>query len=62
MDILRNELHKIAEMWNQHIIAPSKATENNGPRERPDVMYFLPHVFDTNGRKLEIDRPEVNEF
>ena len=43
-------------------IAPSKATENNGPRGRPDVMYFLPHLFDTNDCKLEIDRPEVNEF
>ena len=32
MDILRDELHKIAEMWNQHIIAPSKFANNNGPR------------------------------
>jgi hypothetical protein len=40
MDILRDELHKNAEMWNQHIIAPSKFANNNGPRGRPDVMFF----------------------
>ena len=62
MDILRNVLHKIAKMWNQHIIASSKAMENNGSRGRPDVMYLLPHLFDTNNCKQEIDRPEVNEF
>ncbi|XP_028390702.1 uncharacterized protein LOC114515612 [Dendronephthya gigantea] len=62
MDILRNELHKVAEMWNQHIIAPSKFGNNTGPRGRPDVMFFLPHLFDTGDCKQEIDRDEVNEF
>ena len=44
MDILRDELHKVAEMWNQHIIVPSKFANNNGPRGRPDVMFFY-HIF-----------------
>jgi hypothetical protein len=62
MDILRDELHKVAELWNQHIIAPSKFANNNGPRGKPDVMFFLPHLFDTEDCKQEIDRDEVNEF
>ena len=61
MDILRDELHQVAQMWNQHI-APSKFANNNGPRGRPDVMFFLPHLFDAGDCKQEIDWDEVNEF
>ena len=62
MGILRDELKKIAEMWNQHIIASSKSSNENGPRGRPDVMYFLPHLFDAEEDcKQQIDR-DVNEF
>lgn len=44
MDILRHELQKVAEMWNQHIIAPGRSGNSNGPRGRPDVMFFY-HTF-----------------
>ena len=62
MGTFRDELKKIAEMWNQHIIASSKSSNENGPRGRPDVMYFLPHLFDAEDCKQQIDRDEVNEF
>lgn len=63
MDILRHELHKVAEMWNQHIIAPSKSGNSNGPRRKPDVMWvFLPHLFDTEDCMQEINLEEVDEF
>lgn len=62
MDIIRDELHKVAKMWNQHIIAPSKFGNNNGPRGRPGVMFFLPHLFNSEYCKQGIDRDEVNEF
>ena len=34
----------------------------NGPRGRPDVMYFLPHLFDARDCKEDVDLDEVNEF
>ena len=49
-------------MWNQHIIASSKSSNENGPRGRPDVIYFLPHLFDAEDCKQQTDRDEVNEF
>lgn len=42
MQILRNELHQVAEMWNQHVLASSKFGNSSGPRGRPDCMFFLP--------------------
>ena len=44
MDIVRKELNSTAVEWNQHIISRSL---NGGPSERPDTMYFLPHLYDT---------------
>ena len=61
MAILRHELHKVVEMWNQHIIALSKCGKN-GSRERPDVMYFLPHLYEAEDCKEDVDCNEVNEF
>ena len=47
MQILRNELHQVAEMWNQHLIASSKFANSSYPRGRPDCMFFLLHQFPT---------------
>ena len=58
----QGRVKKIAEMWNQHIIASSKSSNENGPRGRPDVIYFLPHLFDAEDCKQQTDRDEVNEF
>ena len=40
----QGRVEKIAEMWNQHIIASSKSSNENGPRGRPDVCIFY-HTF-----------------
>ena len=60
MPVVRNELHKIAELWNKHIIAPSKFGNINGPRGKPDVMFFLPHLFEKEDCKQDIDLEEVD--
>ena len=51
MQILRDKLHQVAELWNQHLIASSKFGNSSGPRGRPDCMFFLPHLFDSEGYK-----------
>eukprot|EP00794_Sanderia_malayensis_P001012 gene1012-332_t len=62
MSILRKELHKVAESWNQHIISRSKFGNSSGPRGRPDCMYFLPHLYDVEDCKVDIDLDEIEEF
>ena len=62
MQILRDELYQVAEIWNQHHIASSKFGNSSGPRGRPDCMYFLPHLYDTEDFKVNVDRHEVEEF
>ena len=62
MSILRNELHQVAESWNQHIISASKFGNSSGPRGRPDCMFFLPHLYNVEDCKLEVDLDEVDEF
>ena len=62
MEILRKELHEVAELWNEHIISSSKFGNLNLPRGRPDTMYFLPHLYNTNDYKMDTNQDEVQEF
>ena len=62
MQILRNELNEVAEMWNQHIIASCKFGNSSGPRGRPDCMFFLPHLYNSKNYKLTVDPQELEEF
>lgn len=56
------ELYQVAEMWNQHQIASSKFGNSTGPRGKPDCMYFLPHLYNTEDFKEDIDLHELEEF
>jgi hypothetical protein len=40
MDVLQNELNRVATQWNTHRIRPSNNSES--PSGRPDVNYFYP--------------------
>ena len=62
MQILRNELHQVAEMWNQHLIALSKFGNSSGPRGRPDSMFFLPHQYNSEDYKVPVNPQELEEF
>ena len=43
MNILREEMKRVATQWNQHILSKS---QNGGPCGRPDAMNFLPHLYE----------------
>lgn len=40
MDLLQNELHKVAKLWNTHRIRYS--ANGKSPSGRADILYFLP--------------------
>ena len=58
----KERTYQVAESWNQHIISASKFGNSSGPRGRPDCMFFLPHLYDVDDCKLEVDLDEVDEF
>ena len=58
MSIRRKELTDIASEWNRHLLSPNK---NNTPSGRPDVMYFLLHLYGTTGHMISIDAVETEE-
>ena len=62
MEILRGELYEVTELWNQHIISPSKFGNSSGPRGKPDCMYFLPHFYNTVDYKVHVDSTDIDEF
>jgi hypothetical protein len=62
MHLLRKELYQVAELWNQHIISSSKFGNSSGPRGRPDCMYFLPHLYETENYQVTIAPIELEEF
>ena len=59
MSILRKELADIANEWNRHLLSPNR---NNTQSGRPDVMYFLPHLYGTTDHMISIDTAETDEF
>ena len=61
MQILRNELDHVAEMWNQHIIASSTFGNSSGPKRRPDCMFFLPHLYNSGDYKVPVNPQELEE-
>ena len=59
MDVIQNELNRVAQNWNVHRIRSSSNAES--PPGRPDVLYFVPESLDTrdyitpvNGDEIEI--------
>lgn len=43
MPLIREELHRCAELWNLHRIRP-QSSNLDSPSGRPDVLYFLPEL------------------
>lgn len=40
MDLIRNDLDRVAVEWNQHNIDVKRSAQ--GPKGKPDVLYYLP--------------------
>ena len=59
LPLIRNDLKSIKDDWNVHIISRSR---NQGPRGRPDTMFYLPHMFDCRDYKINIEQAELNDI
>ena len=62
MNVLRNELHQVAKLWNLHRIRPS--VNSDSPPGQPDLLYFLPQATDTINYATAVDEDDldVSEF
>lgn len=58
MDILQNELYKVAELWNCHRIRPSKNPES--PPGRPNILYYAPQSSDTQDYLIPVDFDKID--
>ncbi len=58
MPLIRKDLNCIAIEWNQHLIETKKNAE--GPRGKPDIMYFNPQLYDAYSYGKEINLGEVD--
>lgn len=43
MPLIKEELYRVAQLWNLHRIRPQHVNEDSPPG-RPDVLYFLPQL------------------
>ena len=59
LSLMRKELKELAMEWNQHIISKSK---NTGPRGRPNTMFFLPHLYNSQSFLQEVETENLSEF
>ena len=57
MDLLANELHKVAQHWNTHRIRPTANSESSSGC--PDILYFLPQVNNMQDYATPVDLDEI---
>ena len=58
MDLIRDELHRFARLWNNHRIRPSINCES--PSGCPDLLYYLPEVSATQNFLVSIGNDDIN--
>ena len=59
MEIIRNDLKSIKNDWNNYLISKSR---NGGLSGRPNCMFFLPHLYDSENFLAPLDKEGINEF
>ena len=57
MDVIQNELNRVAQNWNVHRIRPSSNAES--PPGRPDVLYFVLESLDTRDYITPVNENEI---
>ncbi|KAF5887205.1 uncharacterized protein DAT39_022327 [Clarias magur] len=55
LGIIQTELDAVKESWNSHLIRPSR--NQRVPHGRPEVMYFLPELYNTQDYLCQIAEP-----
>ncbi|XP_068697380.1 uncharacterized protein [Montipora foliosa] len=58
LPVIRNELHKVAVLWNLHKIRPSTNAES--PGGRPDMLFFFPECTGGEDLKEFVDLDDVD--
>lgn len=53
MPLLKEELERVAQQWNLHMIRQS--TNEQSPSGRPDTIFFIPEAFDSTSYLQDID-------
>ncbi len=59
LDLLRQELQGVMTMWNTHAIRSYRRCLPSG---KPDVMFYLPQIYDTRSYKKPVDIEVVEEL
>ena len=57
MQVLQNELHEVAKLWNTHNIRPSH--NEYSPSGRPDTLYFIPEATETMNYLVNVENSDV---
>ena len=57
MGVIQAELDRIVKEWNIHTIASKQ--NSDGPKGKPDIMYFNPDIYDTESYGTPIDVEDI---
>ena len=60
MRLLREELDEFKNRWNCHLIATSRGSTL--ARSRPNSLYCLPELYETESFRKDVDLKELEEF
>ncbi|XP_053409168.1 uncharacterized protein LOC128559952 [Mercenaria mercenaria] len=57
-DLIQRDLDRAKAEWNSHRIRPCRSTCPSG---KPDLMYYIPQLFDTVDYKVEVNIDDLNQ-
>lgn len=57
MPLIKEELDRVAQQWNLHMIRPS--TNEQSPSGRPDTIFFIPEAFNSSSYLQDVDPQDL---
>ena len=57
IELIREKVTKGATAWDQHVISHHR---NGGPTGGPDIMFFLPHIYDTIDHSQYVSHEDID--
>ena len=58
MPLLRDELYRVARLWNNHKLRPDRNRE--GPDGKPDILYFVPEAREVSDMLISLEIEDIN--
>lgn len=58
--LIQKDLDRVRTEWNQHYVRRSNLSDS--PNGKPDLMFFMPHLFDIVDYKVQVSQDDIDQI